>query len=652
MTNDDFYTLANQYQQGGGPPPMPQPSAADEWRDAMAGTMAPGSDMRVAGPGGLPSDALSDAVQADREAREASAANAPISTQSNPSGMVYKPKMVPWSDALSALTAGGEGAGRRLSAMQSPENPALEEAHQLDALADASGLKRVDRRYLKDYPEVRARAEAALAEKNKGNDAGLRNFRESQNGPWQGPEMSAEQLAAHKASQELGLTSEEIANVGGGPAAPEPGRATDNRAAGGISGGGMSRSGGGGLNAGQQAGKAMVLGAEGDAIALNEKHVQELKDMRLARAMHDTVNRESMEADQHIQEAKDKERADYAKEQEAKSNALMEEVRAGKIDPNRATENMSAPRKALFVIAAALSGFANRGGKNVALDAIDSEINRDIDAQKEALNSKRSGAALQNTLVGQMYQRFGNMEHAEAAARAAKYEKYNMDAQAFAAQRGDAASIHDADMLGAQLKEKAGNTLLAFNKPAVGADPSKRIAEDTTKFIEKGMDPVEARRAAIYANTGQQVGAGALKSPGKEGDKTKEETAQMDSDLSELRNYKQKVHLISPSLVQGFDPVERGKRKAEQERYAGSVARWVGKMYQLDTNSKEPKNVALIEKYAEPYLPSGSWEPEAVTLHKMNTLEHDLQAAGVGKTGRQPLATTKVQERKNFKEGL
>jgi hypothetical protein len=112
----------------------------------------------------------------------------------------------------------------------------------------------------------------------------------------------------------------------------------------------------------------------------------------------------------------------FLTEQEARRDALSNDAKkAGEAygwKPSTGT-------RIAYGIAAALGAFgASLGhGQNAALEIINSSINRDLDAQKQAIESKKGKVADMDTALAQAYRRFGNMDQAMAAARSVKLQQ-------------------------------------------------------------------------------------------------------------------------------------------------------------------------------------------------------------------------------------
>jgi len=158
---------------------------------------------------------------------------------------------------------------------------------------------------------------------------------------------------------------------------------------------------------------AAELGGE-LAIEQGEKEAQQLGLVNAERV------RMAREAEQQLRE-------DEAQrvEREKKADELVEDVRTRSdelansgIDPNRLYKNASVPQRIVGALSLFIGGFLEAyTGKNSALAIINQQIDRDIEAQKVAIEQKRSAIETRRGLLGTMLDRYKDMGTAEAAAR-------------------------------------------------------------------------------------------------------------------------------------------------------------------------------------------------------------------------------------------
>lgn len=116
----------------------------------------------------------------------------------------------------------------------------------------------------------------------------------------------------------------------------------------------------------------------------------------------------------------------------AKRAALIEDINANKINPNRYTENMSTGAKAATAIGFLLSGIGSglAGQQNMAIQYLHKQIDSDIDAQKANLSSK-------NNLLAQNLQEYGNLKDAVSATKVMQADIYANQLQQAAAKMAD-----------------------------------------------------------------------------------------------------------------------------------------------------------------------------------------------------------------------
>jgi hypothetical protein len=117
-----------------------------------------------------------------------------------------------------------------------------------------------------------------------------------------------------------------------------------------------------------------------------------------------------------------------------------------KIDPHRLWNSKSAGQQAASLIGIVLGGIGAgmSGGPNMALQVIDKQIERDINAQTAELGKKEN-------LLSALFRKYGNLEQAQGMARVFKTEAYARELNAVAAQHGGEAEKAHANFLGTQL---------------------------------------------------------------------------------------------------------------------------------------------------------------------------------------------------------
>ena len=174
------------------------------------------------------------------------------------------------------------------------------------------------------------------------------------------------------------------------PAAPLP-PTQDQKAADGIVG-----ASGGATPAAQKYGAAKLQGNESDLKfiqAANEARDAGVKGMEAAQADKDAANRERIKAEQDLEKWKQDQQATINKQQ----TDLRKDIADGKIDPDKYWHDKGTGGRIAGAIGIMLSGFgagmSNAGGhnaSNMAMDLIQKNIDRDIDAQKANLHTKES----------------------------------------------------------------------------------------------------------------------------------------------------------------------------------------------------------------------------------------------------------------------
>lgn len=110
----------------------------------------------------------------------------------------------------------------------------------------------------------------------------------------------------------------------------------------------------------------------------------------------------------------------YFDEEMSKYAADRDALKSAKPDPDHLWKERGTGNKILAAIAVGLGAFGSaiNGGPNAALDIVQSAIDRDIQAQKDAIANKREDLADRRTMLGMNMERFGDEEAAVLATRA------------------------------------------------------------------------------------------------------------------------------------------------------------------------------------------------------------------------------------------
>lgn len=167
----------------------------------------------------------------------------------------------------------------------------------------------------------------------------------------------------------------------------------------------------------------------------------------------------------------------HAMEYEQQANAIAQELSTGVIDANRYWNSKSDLGKASTAIGLILGGIGgglNRTGQNVALDFLNKNIDRDIEAQKADRQNKTS-------LLNQLTQKYGSQMQGEAMLRASLQAKLANDLAAAAAKTNDPLARNRAEQAIMAIKQQQAATMA----PVI---QERAINE----VLQKGMNPRDA----------------------------------------------------------------------------------------------------------------------------------------------------------------
>jgi hypothetical protein len=168
----------------------------------------------------------------------------------------------------------------------------------------------------------------------------------------------------------------------------------------------------------------------------------------------DLIAREEAERKEFAKRRADQE-AKLAQE-EANYKKAVDDLNNSTIDQDRWMNEGGGYRKALAVIAGIFGGAVSgmKGGPNHALAVFSDAIDRDISSQKAILENKRFALGARQTVLGHMRGRLGDIDQAEAAARAYLYRLNENKLRALAADAGSAQAKAQvelvADLMGQQ----------------------------------------------------------------------------------------------------------------------------------------------------------------------------------------------------------
>lgn len=170
------------------------------------------------------------------------------------------------------------------------------------------------------------------------------------------------------------------------------------------------------------------------------------------------------EALQQRQQADQALTAEVAAKRDATRQQIDQEladVNKTQIDPNRLVSNMSTVQKIIGAIAIGLGGYASvkGGGSNVALDLIQGQINKDIQAQMVNLQNKREGVTQRATMLQQDIANDRNADEARAKATAALYDVAIRQVNAQVKMLGTQTAAAEGQKLAGELQAKRDETI-------------------------------------------------------------------------------------------------------------------------------------------------------------------------------------------------
>ena len=150
----------------------------------------------------------------------------------------------------------------------------------------------------------------------------------------------------------------------------------------------------------------------------------ELGRIDARREAYASYEREAAAIEQQRQEIQRRKEAAVSRAM-ASYRGAVERLDNSGVDPDRWWKERGTGGGILAAIAVGLGALGSTWGKtpNYALDIIQSSIDRDIDAQKATLENKRSALAARQTLVGQLYDYYGDMDQAVKASKSYAWEK-------------------------------------------------------------------------------------------------------------------------------------------------------------------------------------------------------------------------------------
>jgi len=139
---------------------------------------------------------------------------------------------------------------------------------------------------------------------------------------------------------------------------------------------------------------------------------------------------------------------------QAERKALMHDLQNNKIDPKRYENAMSGGQKAATAIGLLLSGAGSglTGQPNMAMEYLNKQIERDVDAQRQNIHNKQN-------MLHAFEQQFGNLKDATTMMSVFYADKYKLDIAKAAAQAGTPMAAAQAKMAEGALDQRTGPQL-------------------------------------------------------------------------------------------------------------------------------------------------------------------------------------------------
>lgn len=249
------------------------------------------------------------------------------------------------------------------------------------------------------------------------------------------------------------------------------------------------------------------------------------------------------------------------KENQDLHNAIVNQ----KIDPNRLWNNMSTGNKVLAAISIALGGIGaglqGHGAQNVALDVIQKEIDRDIDAQVKDLGKKQ-------TLYSENLRRLGDERAAKAATKSQLLSIAQAQANAIAARSGSAVAMAQmksinaqADMQKAQLNREA--AIFNFKQQVLGGGGREGgipVSQENPAVLEQVI-PDYSKKRVVIGNKAYVAGS----------ERSAELVGKMEPLYKEVQDEVANLQKLYKEGVLTSATSQRGEAKATMNRLAVAV---------------------------------------------------------------------------------
>ena len=339
------------------------------------------------------------------------------------------------------------------------------------------------------------------------------------------------------------------------------------------------------LSADQQA----IIGAQQDIGAAQDQAARASADAAQQRA--DLMAQQQADMQRQAQE-----HDAYLRRQEDQIAGLSKEVADEKIDPFK---NKTTLDRIRYGLAAALGGFVSgfRGTPNYAMQQINTELDREMQIQREEIERKKGRIGDQQGLLASAYRRFGNLDQAEAAARGVALQQLDAEQQAYAARNGDPVQLAKSKMLSKQMQldaDKFKASLFQYQPARTGttgglsAAQVKSIGELAGKIRSEaatnGHDvaPEEARRQAM-ATLGFTAGTGYadISKPQKgAGNVSQKDAESIRAHENALENLNQLIEMRKANNGGSFSPTDKRVAHALAARAQEDLVAALGKTNQ------------------------------------------------------------------------
>lgn len=325
-----------------------------------------------------------------------------------------------------------------------------------------------------------------------------------------------------------------------------------------------------------------------------EKNIQDIKrEYDDAKQFWQTQATDQL-AQNDAQKAAEAERIQMQEKQRQDFEHTANAVSNMRIDPDRFWNNKTTDEKVMANIGLALGAFAAgfKGGRNHALDMLNSQIDRDIDAQKKNWEISASGADAKKSAFSMAMQQTGDARAAEAIARAgiADAVKYKVEAMAAKAKGTEAQNnartlMAALDMQKAKFLDQA--TVFGVLGGGGGGGLGKKLELDEEKYVHMGTDQNGNEIGTYAADSHEARLARAKQAAAKIIDSQYTQALQLRDQISKTNNpyekwaaYQQLKTLQSSSIAntntfQGQGVINAG----DQVRSVEAMGKWTDNLF-------------------------------------------------------------------------